>query len=721
MNLAALRRPDSAAHYRYLSHRDARLRCSAGVDGVPRVQHGRAASSKAQACTASVRGNAQITTHGRAGNVRGAQAVFDSMPHRDVISWTALLTAYADCRDIRQAREVFDGMPKRNVASWNAMISAYAREMRVREASELFGKMPCRNAVSYAAMISGFARAGMMREAEELYAETPPHWRDPVASNALVSGYLQHGDLEGAIRVFEGMAARDVVSWSSMVNGYCKRGMIEEARKTFGLMPQRNVVSWTAMIRGYMKAGLWEDGLLTFMAMRRESVSINPVTLSVILDACSELGKIQEGRQTHGLILRLGFCRDNFLGNSLIAMYSSVKRVDDARKAFDNMEERDVVSWNSMIGGYVHSDLVQSAHELFEQMPTRDVVSWTSMLVGFSNSGRLAEAVCLFQEMPKKDHVAWTAMVSGFVANEEHELAFRWFIQMLRQGITPNPLSLSSILSASAGLAILSQGTQVHASALKMDMESDLSVQNALVSMYAKCGNLHDACRVFSSIRHPNVVSMNTMITGLAQHGLAEEALKLFRRMEKKGCQPNRVTSLALLSACSHAGRVDLGLGLFHSMRSSYGIEPGPDHYTCMVDLLGRAGLLEEAVELIGSMPADPHSAVWGALLGASRAHRHLALAEHAAGQIFELEPENAAAYVVLSEMYCSAGLKKDEEDVRTVKRSRGVRKNPGCSWITLGNRVSVFLAGDKSHPDWGDMLASLAILSRELEPISCS
>ncbi|CAA6657885.1 unnamed protein product [Spirodela intermedia] len=631
MNLAALRRPDSAAHYRYLSHRDARLRCSAGVDGVPRVQHGRAASSKAQACTASVRGNAQITTHGRAGNVRGAQAVFDSMPHRDVISWTALLTAYADCRDIRQAREVFDGMPKRNVASWNAMISAYAREMRVREASELFGKMPCRNAVSYAAMISGFARAGMMREAEELYAETPPIGGP---------GCLQRSP----IRVFEGMAARDVVSWSSMVNGYCKRGMIEEARKTFGLMPQRNVVSWTAMIRGYMKAGLWEDGLLTFMAMRRESVSINPVTLS--------------GRQTHGLILRLGFCRDNFLGNSLIAMYSSVKRVDDARKAFDNMEERDVVSWNSMIGGYVHSDLVQSAHELFEQMPTRDVVSWTSMLVGFSNSGRLAEAVCLFQEMPKKDHVAWTAM-----------LAFRWFIQMLRQGITPNPLSLSSILSAS-----------VHASALKMDMESDLSVQNALVSMYAKCGNLHDACRVFSSIRHPNV------------HGLAEEALKLFRRMEKKGCQPNRVTSLALLSACSHAGRVDLGLGLFHSMRSSYGIEPGPDHYTCMVDLLGRAGLLEEAVELIGV----------GALLGASRAHRHLALAEHAAGQIFELEPENAAAYVVLSEMYCSAGLKKDEEDVRTVKRSRGVRKNPGCSWITLGNRVSVFLAGDKVPPRLG-------------------
>ncbi|MQL72320.1 hypothetical protein Taro_004633 [Colocasia esculenta] len=698
-----------------------RLSSSSTVaDGLPQVNFGRPTSRSAGSSASRVQSNALITRHGRAGDLRQAQAVFDSMLHRDVISWTALVTAYAENGETAVARELFDSMPRRNTASWNAMVTAYARDLRVREAAELFGTMPRRNAVSYAAMVAGFMRAGMLREAEELYVGAPVELRDPAASNALISGYLRRGKLGEAVRVFEGMLVRDVVSWSSMVDGCCKGGRIDEARRLFVIMPERNVVTWTAMIRGFMKAEMWEDGFLTFLAMKRDGVSINSVTLSVILGACTQFGKPSEGIQIHGLILSMGFGCDVFLGNSLIIMYFKCNLIDDAKMVFDTMEKKDVVSWNSLITGYVQTDRIEDAQVLFERMPTRDVVSWTSMLVGFSSRGWLEESIHLFEEMPVKDDVAWTAMVSGFVGNEEHENAFRWFIQMLREGIMPNPLSISSILSASAGLAILSQGMQVHACASKMHMESDVSVQNSLVSMYAKCGNLADACRMFSSIRHPNIVSMNTMITGFAQHGLAAEALDLFEKMQANGYKPNQVTFLAVLSACSHAGLVEEGYRHFKSMSTFCGIEPGPDHYTCMVDLLGRAGWLKEAIELVGSLPSGPHSAVWGALLGASRLHFDLGLAKHAAGQIFELEPKSATAYAVLSEMYSLAGLKSDEEEVRAAKRLRGVRKNPGCSWITLDNRISVFFAGDKSHPDWKEICTVLSVISREMEVLSC-
>ena len=706
----SLRNSHSITPNARLSRHHEHLTCPAAANPAARAEKRRTLSSTVRA-SAAVRGSAQIMARGRSGNFRAALAVFDAMPRRDVISWTALLSAYADKGDILHARRVFDEMPNRNVSSWNAMISAYARERKVYDALELFERMPERNGVSYAAMVSCFARAGMMWEAEEIYAYTPVEYKDPVASNSLLSGYLRKGDLQEAIRVFEGMTARDIISWSSILGGYCKKGMIKEARKMFEEMPDRNVVSWTAMIHGYLKAGLWEDGLQTFELMRKEGVSVNTFTLSCILDACSDLGKITEGAQIQGIIRKMGFSRDCFLGNTLITMYSSsADHVDNARIAFEEMEKKDLVSWNSIISGYVHSNRTESAYELFQQMPVRDVISWTSMMVGFCNSGLLEEAVLLFHEMPKKDDVAWTAMISGFVANEEHELAFNWFNRMLHEGISPNHLSLSSMLSASSGLSVLSQGTQVHAFSVKMSMEVELSVQNALVSMYSKCGSFPDARQIFSDIQNPNTVSMNAMITAFAQHGLAREALDLRKEMERKGCEPNEVTFLALLSACSHAGLVNEGLELFFRMGNYYSIKPGRDHYTCMVDLLGRAGMLEEAVDLIRSMPVEPHAAVWGALLGASRERRHLPLAECSARRIIELEPENAAAYAVLSEMYAVAGLKKNEEDLRTAKRSRGVQKSPGCSWISLDKKVTVFLAGQKAHPGWEIILETLAL-----------
>ncbi|XVF29274.1 hypothetical protein REPUB_Repub15cG0106700 [Reevesia pubescens] len=555
--------------------------------------------------------NTQITQNGRNGNLKEAESIFNHMPFKSTVSWTAMLTAYAENGKISKAREVFDKMPERTTSSYNAMITAYNKNgCMVDEAYKLFCNMSERNAVSYATMITGFVSKGRFDKALEIYENTPGKWREPVCSNVLINGYLKIGRLDEAVGVFQ--------------------------------------------------------------------------------------------------------------GNSIIIMYCRFACIDAANLVFDLMAKKDLVSWNSLIMGYVQENEIEEAYELFEKMPRKDVISWTTMIMGFSGKGQIDKAVELFRMMPVKDNVAWTAVISGFVSNEMYEEAFRWFIEMLQKSVKPNSLTLSSLLSASANLAILNHGQQMHAQAMKMHLEFDPSIQNSLVSMYSKCGNVADACQVFMSIKEPNIVSFNSMITGFAQNGFGEEALKLFRKMQSEGQEPNHITFLAVLSACTHVGLVEVGWENFKSMKTLYNIEPGPDHYSCMVDLLGRAGLFDEAVDLIYSMPFEPHTGVWGALLGASRTHLRLDLAKLAAQQLTKLEPDSATSYVVLSNLYSLLGKKNDGDQVRMDKKSKGRKKSPGCSWVIVKDKVHLFLAGDQSHKDSEEIRVTLWTIMKEMEELDC-
>ncbi|CAK9136063.1 unnamed protein product [Ilex paraguariensis] len=661
--------------------------------------------------------NSQITKNGRNGNIKEAVSIFNRMPTKNVISWTAMLTAYAENGQIQMARKVFDEIPQKSVASWNAMITAYIKNrVGIDDVFDLFLKMPIRNEVSYAAMVTGFVNIGMFDKAEELYAEMPRNWRNPVCSNALINGYLKMGKLDQAVRVFEGMVEKDVVSWSSMVDGYCRNGRLGEARVLFDRMEEKNVVTWTAMINGYVKMGCFEDGFGLFVQMRREDVvKVVSNTLTVVFEACGRLGRYEEGCQVHGLVLRMGFEFDFFLGNSVLSMYCKFGCIDAANNVFCTMKERDVVSWNSLIVGYVQAEEIEEAYKLFKEVPDKDVVSWTTMITGFSSRGMTGKSIELFKMMPEKDDVAWTALISGFVNNGEYEEAICWFIDMLQQAVRPNPLTLSSVLSASAGLATLNQGLQVHAHVVKMDMELDLSVLNSLISMYSKCGSVNDAYKTFQTIPSPNIVSFNSIITGFAQNGHGKEALNFFKKMLDECLEPNEITFLGVLSTCTHMGMVEEGWKYFKSMRYSYKIEPGLDHYACMVDLLGRAGLLDEAINFITSMPLEPHSGVWGALLGASRNHVQLDLAKLAAQHLSELEPHNAAPYVVLSDLYSISGNMKDEEQVRIAKKLKGIKKSPGCSWIMVQDKVNLFLSGDRSHVKFEEIKSTLWTILDEM------
>ncbi|XP_070004064.1 pentatricopeptide repeat-containing protein At1g53600, mitochondrial [Nicotiana sylvestris] len=666
--------------------------------------------------------NTQIANNGRNGNIKEAESIFNRMATKNIVSWTAMLTAYSQNGQLKKARALFDEMPERSVASWNAMLTAYMRNrVEIDGIFSFFQLMPERNSVSFAAMITGFVNARRFDMVENLYNQTPMVLREPVCSNVLINGYLKVGKLDDAVRVFDGMVRKDIVSCSAMIDGYCKNGRVIEARELFDAMKERNEVTWGAMIDGYMKVCCFKGGFELFLRIRREGdVRLEPTILTIMFEACGRFSKHQQGYQVHGLVFRLGFEFDVFLGNSLITMYSRFCCVDAAKRVFDSMLRKDVISWNSLITAFVQAGNLEEGYELFKRAPEKDVVSWTAMITGFSEKGLTERCVDLFAMIPEKDDVAWTALISSFVNKREYEEAFRWFIKMLQSEVRPNPLTLSSMLSASAGLAMLNQGLQIHAYVMKTNMEIDLSIQSSLISIYSKCGSLNDAYRIFKLISFPNIVSFNAMITGFAQNGYGKEAVKLFDQLQNEGEQPNGITFLGVLSACMHAGLVEEGWNYFKSMRSLYNIEPGPDHYTSMVDILGRAGLLDEAVNLINSMPFKTHSGVWGALLAASKTHLRLDLAKLAAQRILDLEPSSAAPYVVLSDLYCIVGKKKDEEQVRLAKKLKRIKKYPGCSWVLLKNSVGLFLSGDQSHLNFEEISCTLWTILDEMKQLSC-
>ncbi|CAI8595333.1 unnamed protein product [Vicia faba] len=606
--------------------------------------------------------NIEISKNGRNGNVKAAETIFHRMSHKNTVTWTAMLTVYEQNGQIANARKLFDEMPQRTTASYNAMVSAYIRNgCNVTKAYEIFAMLRDRNAVSYAAMITGFVKARKFNLAEKLYLEAPLEFRDPVCSNALINGYLKMGETNGALRVFENVreSERDVVSWSAVVGGLCRDGNVGYARILFDRMPERNVVSWSAMIDGYMEKGLFENGFCLFLDMRKEGVvEVNSTTMTIMIKGCGNCGRVKEGMQIHGLVSRLGFEFNSVLSNSIITMYSLFGCTDMSKKVFCVIANKDLVAWNSLISGYVYNNEVDAAYEVFERMPEKDLISWTAMIRGFAKGGRIGKAVELFNMLKEKDDFVWTVIISVFVSNEEYEEALRWYVQMNQEGCRPNPVTISSVFASSAALVALNEGLQIHSHVLKMNLEHDLSIQNSLISFYAKCGNITDAYKIFIDVDEPNVVSYNSLINGFAQNGFGEEALNMYKRMQSKGLEPNRVTFLAVLSACTHAGLIEEGRNLFNTMKSRYRIEPEADHYACMVDLLGRAGLLDEAIDLIRSMPLKPHSGVWGALLAASNAHLRLDLAKLAAQHITKLEPANATPYVVLSNMYSASGQK---------------------------------------------------------------
>lgn len=359
----------------------------------------------------------------------------------------------------------------------------------------------------------------------------------------------------------------------------------------------------------------------------------------------------------------------------------------------------DVVK-SSLVDMYAKCGSPEDARVVFDSIGKKNSISWTAMVYGYARSGQKTEAIGLLKGMEEKNLVSWTALISGLVQTGRSIEGLNLFVEMRREGVADvDPFILSSVVGASANVAALELGKQIHCLVLALGFESNLFVGNALVDMYAKCSDLLVAKTIFDSMLRRDVVSWTSIIVGMAQHGQAGEALSLYDDMILARIKPNEVTFVGLIYACSHAGLVDKGRSLFESMVDDYRLSPSLHHYTCLLDLFSRSGCLDEAEDLLKSMPFKPDEAAWAALLSACKRHRNSKMAIRVANSLLSIQPEDPSTYILLSNTYAAASMWEDVSKVRKLMSTMDVRKNPGYSSIELGKVSEVFYAGEPCHP----------------------
>ncbi|RWR93639.1 pentatricopeptide repeat-containing protein, chloroplastic-like protein [Cinnamomum micranthum f. kanehirae] len=454
----------------------------------------------------------------------------------------------------------------------------------------------------------------------------------------------------------------------------------------------------------------------SFFATQMGHLHPNNFTFQFLLKASSKSKSVFQTVQIHSMTLKLGFGSYTFLQNAVLHCYVVCGCVVDARQVFDEMPHKDVVSFNSMIHGYCNSGEMDAASRLFSQTPDPNVISWTAMVVGYSSIGDVAAARQLFDRMPDRDLVSWNAMISSYVQNRHPIEALNLFCQMQAENFTPNPVTVSSVLSACANVGALDTGKWIHVFLNKKHFRLDPFLGTALIDMYAKCGVVELALEVFGRLQERNSCTWNAMINGLATNGHAKQALDLFSKMQvDRSVRPDEVTFVGVLLACSHGGFLEEGKKHFYCTLRDYGVNPLVEHYACMVDLLGRYGLLKEAEHVIRNMTIVPDVVVWRALLGGCRLHKDVELAERV---VSEMEARDSGDYVLLSNLYASIGRWDDVEKVRKIMKDQGIQKIPGCSSIVIENTIHEFISGDKSHPRYAEINEKLEELGRKMAAV---
>ncbi|KAI0510805.1 hypothetical protein KFK09_011414 [Dendrobium nobile] len=509
------------------------------------------------------------------------------------------------------------------------------------------------------------------------------------------------------------------------------QGSLSYARKLFEGILQPNIFSWNTLIRGHAGSPNPNGALLLFRSMLSTDTVPNSHTYPFALKACARLFAFKQGEQLHGFMLKSGAESDVFSINGLIGMYCACGHVDLGQKVFDTSNVRDVVSWNSMlsgfidcgfldraqnlfaempergivswnvmINGYVKFGDVKVAQELFDRMPDRNVESWNTLIAGYAKCGQLDMARKLFDEMPMRNAVSWSAMISAYAQGERPSDALRMFAEMKMVGAWPNYAAVVSLLSACSQLGALDMGRKVHSYVERNKMKMDSVIGTALIDMYSKCGCIDKAFEIFSNLPHKDVFSWSAIINGLAVNGHGAKALKLFDRMKEDGVRPNEVTFVGVLCACSHGGLVALAKHYFNSMSAVYGIELKSVHYGCMVDALGRAGLLHEAKILVETSPWKGNPVLWVTLFGASWIHGNLKVAEMAVERLIELKRDDGGVYVILSNMYAMKGMWNKAREARMLMKSKGLNKERSRSLIEVCGIVHEFFVGNQSHPE---------------------
>ncbi|KAJ4708360.1 Pentatricopeptide repeat-containing protein [Melia azedarach] len=590
---------------------------------------------------------------------------------------SSLIDMYGKCGVLGEASKVFDAMIERSVVAWNSMIVGYVQNGLNDKAIMVFHDMrmegvePTR--VSVTSLLSASANI-----------------------NALEEGKQGH-----ATAVIGGMELDNILG-SSVINFYSKVGLIEDAELVFSRMAGKDIVTWNLLISSYVQYGLAEKALSMCRLMRSKCLRFDCVTLASILAAAADTSNVKLGKEGHCYCVRNNLTSDVVVASSILDMYAKCERIDDAKLVFDSITHRDLVIWNTLLAAYADLGLSGEALRVFYQMQLEgvspNVVSWNSVILGFLRNGQINEAKDMFLQMQflgvQPNLITWTTLIAGLAQNTYGNEAIIVFREMQEAGIKPNATAITCALSACTDLVSLHHGRAIHGYVIRHELCLLTPTATALVDMYAKCGNIHQAKRVFDMIQSKELPIYNAMISGCALHGQAVEALALYKHMQKEGIEPDNVTFTNILYACNHAGLVHEGLEVFVGLVSEHNVKPSMEHYGCVVNLLSRCGNLDEALRIILTMPYDPDAQIIGSLLTACIANHKTRLAEYLLQHLLQLEPDNPGNYVALSNAYATAGRWNEVSKVRDLMKEKGLRKNPGYSWIQNGDELHVFLAG---------------------------
>ncbi|PKI74360.1 hypothetical protein CRG98_005240 [Punica granatum] len=531
-------------------------------------------------------------------------------------------------------------------------------------------------------------------------------------------GLLVHG------RIVTNGLASNLNLHTPLILFYSKLMNMEMAHKVFDVMRERNnVVSWTAIISGYCQKGCYENAILMFRDMHRAGVRANQFTYGSTLRACTGLRGLIAGMQVQAGIEKGRFVDNLFVQSALIDFHSKCGgEMAGARRIFEIMSRRDLVTWNTLIGGYAIQGFSEDSLHLFQLMMREGMcpdcftlgnvlracagggclmqimqmhsliirtgfVSYVdligSIIDAYAKCGAVHTAHRIYKHMERKDVISCTALITAYARKGNYcSDVLDLFEELNQMQVGMDPVMLCSMLHVCANLAFLSLGRQIHSLVLKYQSDCDVTLGNALVDMYAKCGEIGNANRAFNEMRMKNIVSWTSLIAGYARHGFGHAAIELYKKMEHEGVEPNDITFLCLLFACSHTGLTSEGWECFGSMIAKYKITPRVEHLSCMVDLCARCGKLEEALGLIHDLGIKPNPSLLGAILGASRNYGSIPLGETAAMKLIDMDPENSAHYIVLASLYAQAGAWENVWATWKMMEERGLKKGPGYSLL---------------------------------------
>ncbi|KAL0461486.1 UNVERIFIED_CONTAM: Pentatricopeptide repeat-containing protein [Sesamum latifolium] len=594
------------------------------------------------------------------------RTLFRSLSHRSSLfsssfsSKTQLIQAAKPQKPCFRSSENDD--PLINRAEWDSKLKEsvehLCRQKRLKDVIQLLEKQVHQpSAVLYTTILQLCIEKRALDDGKRVHAHIKRSGFVPgiFISNKILDLYCKCESISDAQTVFDEMGEKDLCSWNILISGYAKMGWVSEARNLFDEMPKRDNFSWTAMISGYVKHKEPANALELYRLMQRnEKFTSNKFTISSALAAAAAIQSLRLGKEIHGHIMRTGLDSDAVVWSALLDVYGKCGSIDDARHIFDRTVGKDIVLWTTMIDRYF-------------------------------GDGRWEEGLSLFSDF-------------------------------LNSGIRPNEFTFAGVLNACAHQTAEELGRQVHGHMTRTGFDPYSFAASALVHMYAKCGSVEIAHKVFKWLPRPDLVSWTSLINGYAQNGQPHEALQLYDLLLKSGSQPDHITFVGVLSACTHAGLVDKGLEYFYSIKEKHGLSHTADHYACIIDLLSRSGRFKEAEGIINKMPIKPDKFLWASLLGGCRIHGNYELAERAAKALFQIEPENAATYVTLANIYATAGKWSEVAKVRKLMDERGVVKKPGMSWINVKKKVHIFLVGDQSHPTSKEIFNFLGKVSKRMK-----